>query len=154
LGYNLKVTEMQAAVGVEQLKKLPDFTARRKENWTYLKNGLSDLSDKLILPEPAENADPSWFGFLITVKEGSGLSRNVIVRFLEDNKIQTRLLFSGNIIKQPCFDDIRDTGAYRVSGSLDNSDRISRDTFWIGVYPGMNKGKLDHMIEKIHEAVK
>ena len=153
LGYNLKVTEMQAAVGVEQLKKLPEFTARRKENWEYLKKGLSDLSDRLVLPEPAENAEPSWFGFLITVKHGSGLDRDRIVKFLEKNKIQTRLLFSGNITRQPCFDEIRATDAYRVSGDLSVSDSITKNTFWIGVFPGMTKGKLDYMIQKIHEAV-
>ncbi len=153
LGYNLKVTEMQAAVGVEQLKKLPDFTARRKENWEYLKKGLSDLSDRLVLPEPAENADPSWFGFLITVKHDSGLDRDRIVQFLEKNKIQTRLLFSGNITRQPCFDEIRNTADYRVSGDLSVSDHITKNTFWIGVFPGMTTGKLDYMIQKIHEAV-
>ena len=152
-GYNLKVTDMQAAIGVEQLKKFPDFIRIRRENWQYLREQLAVLEDKLILPEPAENAEPSWFGFLISVRPESGLDRNIITRYIEAHNVQTRLLFSGNIIRHPCFDEIRGTDAYRVSGSLAVSDFIVNNTFWIGVYPGMTKEKLDYMIQVIKEAV-
>lgn len=152
-GYNLKVTDMQAAVGVEQLKKFPVFIEARRRNWTRLREGLEDLSDRLILPEPAENSEPSWFGFLITVKEESGLERDKITRYIEEHNIQTRLLFSGNLIRHPCFDQIRGTDAYRVSGGLEVTDSIMRNTFWIGVYPGMTDEKLDYMIRVIKQAV-
>ena len=156
LGYNLKVTDLQAAIGVEQLKKFPSFIERRKHNWKYLKDRLMERrADKyLILPEPCENSDPSWFGFLISVKDGCRRSRNEAVRFIEDHNIQTRLLFSGNLIKHPCFDDIRGTDAYRVAGSLDNTDFIMEHTFWVGVYPGMTDAMLDYMAEIITEAVR
>jgi CDP-6-deoxy-D-xylo-4-hexulose-3-dehydrase len=152
-GYNLKVTEMQAAIGCEQLKKFPEFIQHRKNNWKYLHDALTPLEDKLILPEPAENSDPSWFGFLISVRPGSGLDRNKVTSYIESHNVQTRLLFSGNIIKHPCFDEIRNTDAYRVSGQLTNSDFIMNNTFWIGVYPGMTKEKLDYMIQVIRESV-
>lgn len=149
-GYNLKSTDMQASVGCAQLKKLPKFVEVRKENWNYLREHLEPISNKVILPEAVENSDPSWFGFLMTVKEDAGFTRDEFVQFLEAHNIQTRLLFSGNYIKHPCFDEMRasQTG-YRVVGTLDNTDRIMRDSFWIGVYPGMNKEKLDYMIELI-----
>ena len=153
-GYNIKVTDMQAAVGVEQLKKFPDFIKARKANWSYLKDNLKRLSDKLILPEAEPDSDPSWFGFLISVKPETGLNRNAVTRFIEDHNIQTRLLFSGNITRHPCFDQIRNTDAYRVVGSLDNSDFIVNNSFWVGVYPGMTKEKLDYMAEVISDAVK
>lgn len=145
---------MQAAVGVEQLKKFPGFIKIRQQNWKYLKEQLHDLSDVLILPEAAENSEPSWFGFLISVKPESGLDRNKVTRYIEEHNVQTRLLFSGNIIRHPAFDQIRGTDAYRVAGGLKNSDFIVNNTFWIGVYPGMTKDKLDYMIEMVHEAVK
>ena len=152
-GYNLKITDMQAAVGCAQLKKLPSFVERRRQNFTRLFDGLRDVQDKLILPTPCENSRPSWFGFLITCK--AGVDRSQIVKHLEDNKIQTRMLFSGNLIKHPCFDELRASGmGYRIVGSLDNTDRIMNDTFWIGVYPGMTDNKIDYMIEKIHEAIR
>ncbi|MCR5209559.1 MAG: lipopolysaccharide biosynthesis protein RfbH [Lachnospiraceae bacterium] len=153
-GYNIKVTDMQAAVGVEQLKKFPDFIKARKANWKYLKDNLSGLSDRLILPEAEPDSDPSWFGFLISVRPETGLDRNDVTRFIEDHNIQTRLLFSGNITRHPCFDQIRNTDAYRVVGSLDNSDFIVNNSFWVGVYPGMTKEKLDYMIEVISDAVR
>ncbi len=153
-GYNLKVTEMQAAVGVEQLKKFPEFIRIRQQNWKYLREQLDDLKDVLILPEAAENSEPSWFGFLISVKPESGLSRNKVTRYIEEHNVQTRLLFSGNIIYHPAFDQIRGTDAYRVIGDLHNSDFIVNNTFWIGVYPGMTKAKLDYMVQMVHEAVK
>ncbi len=152
-GYNLKATDMQAAIGVEQLKKLPDFIRRRRENWQRLRDALtaSGAEDKLILPEAAPNSDPSWFGFLMTVKEGT--SRNKVTRFLEERNIQTRLLFSGNLIRHPCFDDIRGSDAYRISGSLEVTDRLMHDSFWVGVYPGMTDDMLDYMAKSILEAL-
>ncbi len=153
-GYNLKVTDLQAAIGVEQLKKFPEFVKCRKKNWAKLREMLDTVSDKLMLPVPAENSDPSWFGFLISVKPESGLKRNDITEYLEKHNIQTRLLFSGNLIKHPCFDTIRDTDAYRVSGTLENTDFVLENTFWIGVYPGMSDEMLEYMAQKIIEAVK
>lgn len=154
-GYNLKVTEMQAAVGCAQLKKLPEFIKKRQGNWKYLREKLDDLSEYFILPEPAEKAKPSWFGFLLTVKPESGISRDEVVKYLESRGIQTRMLFAGNLIKHPCFDEMRETGAgYRVAGSLANTDRIMRDTFWIGVYPGMTEPKLRYMSDMLHMSVK
>ena len=152
-GYNLKVTDMQAAVGCSQLDKFPEFVKKRKYNWKRLHAGLSPLQDKLILPKPVEGSDPSWFGFLITVKDNAGKSRNEITRFLESHNIQTRLLFSGNIIRHPCFDPIRDSDAYRVVGSLENTDRIMEKSFWIGVYPGMTDEKIDYMVRMIKDVL-
>ena len=144
---------MQAAIGCEQLKKFPSFIERRKHNWQRLREALLCVEDKLILPEKCENSDPSWFGFLISVREGCGLNRNDITRYIEDKNIQTRLLFSGNLIKHPCFDQIRDTDAYRVSGSLEVTDYIMNNTFWVGVYPGMTDEMIDYMANVIIEAV-
>lgn len=152
-GYNLKVTDLQAAVGVEQLKKFPSFIERRRYNWDRLRKALACVEDKLILPEPTENSIPSWFGFLISVREDSGLDRNKVTRYIEDHNVQTRLLFSGNLIKHPCFDQIRGTEAYRVAGSLDTTEFIMNNTFWVGVYPGMTDEKLDYMAKVIIEAV-
>lgn len=152
-GYNLKVTDLQAAVGVEQLKKFPSFIERRKHNWTRLHAALEDIQDKIILPEPAENSDPSWFGFLISVRPETGLNRNDVTKYIESKNVQTRLLFSGNIIKQPCFNEIRGTDAYRVVGSLENSDFVVNNTFWVGVYPGMTDAMIDYMAQVIKEAV-
>ena len=152
-GYNLKVTDMQAAVGVEQLVKFPSFIERRKHNWARLKEALAPIKDKVILPEPAENSDPSWFGFLITVPEESGKTRNEVTRYIEDHNIQTRLLFSGNLTRHPCFDQIRGTDKYRISGDLTNTDYIMNNTFWVGVYPGMTDEIIDYMASIIIEAV-
>ena len=152
-GYNLKVTDMQAAIGVEQLKKFPKFIERRKHNWERLHKNLEDVQDKIILPEPADNSDPSWFGFLISVRPETGLKRNDITRYIEGKNVQTRLLFSGNIIKQPCFNEIRDTDAYRQIGDLKNSEFIINNTFWVGVYPGMTDVMIDYMAQVIKEAL-
>ena len=152
-GYNLKVTDMQAAVGVEQLKKFPSFIERRIHNWNRLHKALECVSDKLILPEPAEGSIPSWFGFIVSVRPESGLKRNDVTSFIEKHNIQTRLLFSGNIIRHPCFDDIRGTDAYRVSGSLDTTDYVMNNSFWVGVYPGMTDEMIDYMARVIIEAV-
>ncbi|MBQ5345076.1 MAG: lipopolysaccharide biosynthesis protein RfbH [Acidaminococcaceae bacterium] len=153
-GYNLKVTDMQAAIGCEQLKKFPQFIERRRHNWDRLYKALEDVQDKLILPEPAENSRPSWFGFLISVRPESGLDRNKVTRYIEEHNIQTRLLFSGNLIKHPCFDQIRGTEAYRVVGDLANTEFIMNNTFWVGVYPGMTNEKIDYMAKVIREAAK
>ncbi len=152
-GYNLKVTDLQAAIGVEQLKKFPSFIERRRHNWARLRAALEGAQDRLILPEPAAGSEPSWFGFMISLREGSGLDRNAVTRFIEEHNIQTRLLFSGNLIKHPCFDAIRGTDAYRVSGGLENTEFIMNNSFWVGVYPGMTDEKLDYMASVILEAI-
>ena len=153
-GYNLKVTDMQAAIGCEQLKKFPAFIECRRHNWERLYRELEDVQDKLILPEPANHSKPSWFGFLISVSPESGLKRNDITRYIEKHNIQTRLLFSGNLVKHPCFDQIRGTDAYRVVGDLDNTEFIMNNTFWVGVYPGMTDEMIDYMAKVIREVVK
>lgn len=151
-GYNLKATDMQAAIGCAQLEKFPSFVERRKYNFARLHDALLDTQDKLILPEPSENSDPSWFGFLITCKPG--VDRNAVVRFVESKGIQTRMLFAGNLTKHPCFDEMRKTGeGYRIVGDLSNTDRIMRDTFWVGVYPGMTDQMIDYMADTIRSAI-
>ena len=152
-GYNLKATDMQAAIGCAQLEKMPEFTARRKYNFNYIRKGLEDVQDKFILPEKCPNSDPSWFGFLITCKDG--VDKNKVVQFLENNGVQTRMLFGGNMTKQPCFTEMKkENKGYRIIGELKQTDRIMNNTFWIGVYPGMTDEKLDYMIEKLKESVK
>ena len=154
LGFNLKVTDMQAAIGCAQLGKLPEFIAARRRNWALLRTGLADLQQVLILPEATANSEPSWFGFLLTVKEQAGFTREQIVNHLETHGVQTRMLFAGNLLKHPCFDELRASGeGYRVVGDLTNTDKITNQTFWIGVYPGMNEAKINYMIEKIREFV-
>lgn len=151
-GYNLKATDMQAAVGCAQIVKFPTFVERRKHNFARLKEALKGLEEKIILPVAAENADPSWFGFLITCK--AGVDRNEVVKRIEEKGVQTRMLFAGNLIKHPCFDEMRKAGeGYRVVGELTNTDRIMNDTFWVGVYPGMTDEKIDYMAKVIREAV-
>lgn len=147
-GYNLKATDLQAAIGCAQLEKFPGFVEKRKQNFKRLYDGLTDVQDKFILPEACENSDPSWFGFLITCKEG--VERNKVVRYLEDSGIQTRMLFAGNLIKHPCFDQMRkEKKGYRVVGKLMNTEIVMERAFWIGVYPGMTEEKIDYMIESI-----
>lgn len=146
-GFNLKATDLQAAIGCAQLEKLPSFVEKRKTNWKYLYDGLKCVQNKLILPEPVENGNPSWFGFLITCQQG--VDRTELVRKIENEKIQTRALFAGNITRHPCFDQIRGTDAYRVVGDLSTTDRIMNDSFWIGVYPGMAEAMLDKMVSVI-----
>lgn len=152
-GYNLKVTDLQAAIGVEQLKKFPGFIERRRHNWERLHKALESVQDKIILPGPVANSKPSWFGFLISIKPESGLSRNDVTRYIESKNVQTRLLFSGNVIRHPCFDQIRGTDAYKVVGNLTNTDFIVNNTFWVGVYPGMTDAMIDYMAQVIREAV-
>lgn len=151
-GYNLKVTDMQAAIGCEQLKKLPYFVKRRRHNWNRLYNALECMQEKLILPEAAPNSNPSWFGFMMTVQ--NGIDREQVVRYVEQKGVQTRMLFSGNLIRQPCFNQMRETGyGYRVVGDLRETDRIMKDTFWVGVYPDMTDEMIDYMAKVICEAL-
>ncbi|GFO60911.1 lipopolysaccharide biosynthesis protein RfbH [Geomonas silvestris] len=151
-GYNLKVTDMQAAIGCAQLEKLSGFVAARRANWQFLRDGLSGLADRFVLPEPTENSEPSWFGFLLTVRKEAGFSREEVVNHLERKGIQTRMLFAGNLIKHPCFDEMRQSGAgFRVVGELKETDRIMNDTFWIGVYPGMKPEMLEYMVATLKE---
>lgn len=153
LGYNLKVTDMQAAIGCEQLKKFPSFIKRRQHNWMRLHKALECIKDKIILPEPADNSKPSWFGFLISVRPESALKRNEVTGYIESHNIQTRLLFSGNLIKHPCFDQMRGTDAYQVVGNLDVTDFVMNNSFWVGVYPGMSDEMIDYMAQVIIDAV-
>lgn len=153
-GYNLKLTDMQAAIGCAQLEKLPHFITARKRNWKLLRDGLAHLSDVFILPEPTKNSDPSWFGFLLSIKEKAGFAREQIVNHLEANGVQTRMLFAGNLIKHPCFDELRTTGkGYRIVGELKNTDLIMNQTFWVGVYPGMTDEMLEFIITIIRRFV-
>ena len=151
-GYNLKATDMQAAVGCAQLAKFPTFVEKRRHNFDRLRAALEEVEDKLILPEPCPNSKPSWFGFLLTCREG--VDKNKVVQYIEDHGVQTRMLFAGNIVKQPCFDEMRASGkGYRVVGNLAVTDRIMKDTFWLGVYPGMTDEKIDYMVKVIKEAL-
>lgn len=151
-GYNLKATDMQAAIGCAQIDKFPSFMNKRNNNFRVLLDGLQFLSNKLILPEACEDSDPCWFGFLITCKEG--IERKHIIQYLEDNGIQTRMLFAGNLVKHPCFDGMRHKGTgYKIIGDLKNTDYVMRNSFWLGVYPGMSESMLSFMIEKVTEAV-
>lgn len=144
IGYNLKVTDMQAAIGLSQLKKADAFIQKRRENYAYLYQKLKSLEEHLILPEPTPNSEPSWFGFLLTLKDGSK-NRNKLTAYLEDNKIGTRLLFGGNLTKQPAYKNTN----YRIHNNLENTDKIMSDSFWIGVWPGLEKEHLDYVLEKI-----
>ena len=151
-GYNLKATDMQAAVGCAQLKKFPSFVKRRRHNFERLHEALTSVEDKLILPVAAENSNPSWFGFCITCRDG--VDRERVVPYIESKGVQTRMLFAGNLLKHPCFDEMRATGeGYRVVGNLDNTDKIMTSTFWVGVYPGMTDEMIDFMAKTIIEAV-
>lgn len=154
-GYNLKVTDMQAAIGCAQLEKFPGFVKARQKNWEILRKGLGHLEDFFVLPEATPNSDPSWFGFLLSVREGVGLTRDQIVAHLELKGIQTRMLFAGNLIKHPCFDEMRQSGeGYRVVGLLEKTDYVMNQTFWVGVYPGMSEVMLEFMISEIDRYVK
>lgn len=145
-GYNLKATDLQAAIGCAQLEKLPGFTVRRQANFDRLRVGLEGLEQHLILPEPTPGSEPSWFGFLMTLRDGG---RNDFACYLEENRIQTRNLFGGNLTRQPCFGDLEEGRDYRISGDLKNTDRIMNDSLWVGVYPGMTEPKIDYMIRTI-----
>jgi CDP-6-deoxy-D-xylo-4-hexulose-3-dehydrase len=146
-GYNLKITDMQAACGLAQLDKLTFFIQRRRENYTYLRSRLETLTDFLELPEPTPNSNPSWFGFPLTLKHEAGVTRVELTRFLDDNKIGSRLLFAGNLLKQPYFKDIE----YRVVGDLTNTDITMNYTFWLGVQPALTFEQLDFVADKLEE---
>ena len=151
-GYNLKATDMQAAIGCAQIEKFPSFVEKRRHNFDRLRQALAGTEDRLILPEAAEHSRPSWFGFLLTCKEG--VDRNRLVQYVESRGVQTRMLFAGNLTKHPCFDEMRACGSgYRVAGELANTDRIMKDTFWVGVYPGMTDEKIDYMAKVIQEGL-
>lgn len=151
-GYNLKASDMQAAIGCAQLEKFPKFVEARKRNHARLKEALAGLEEYIVLPEAAPNSDPSWFGFLVTCKEG--VDRRAVVEALEDAGIQTRALFAGNLTKHPCFDEMRETGeGYRIVGDLHVTDSIMENTFWVGVYPGMTDAKIDYMADTIRKIV-
>jgi CDP-6-deoxy-D-xylo-4-hexulose-3-dehydrase len=153
-GYNMKATDMQAAIGCAQLDKLPAFTEARKRNWKHLREGLADLDKYFVLPESTQGSDPSWFGFLLTVRPGADVSRDSIVDFLESKHIQTRMLFAGNLIKNPCFDEMRKAKkGYRVVGELMNTDLTMSNTFWIGVYPGLVIDQLNYMVESLRDYI-
>lgn len=151
-GYNLKMTDLQAAIGCEQLKKLPAFIVSRRKHWEQLYNALEKADEKLILPVPASASSPSWFGFAISVRPETGLKRNDITDYLEKHNIQTRLLFSGNLLRHPCFDQMRGGDGYRIAGNLKETDFVMNQTFWVGVYPGMKEEMIDYMALKILEA--
>ncbi|MBN1679589.1 MAG: lipopolysaccharide biosynthesis protein RfbH [Anaerolineae bacterium] len=150
IGYNLKVTDMQAAIGVAQLKKLPHFIDVRRQNWQTLRDALEPLEEFFILPEATPNSTPSWFGFLITVRDTAPFSRNALVQYLNERKIGTRLLFGGNLLRQPAYAGI----PHRVVGDLAVTDTIMNQTFWIGVYPGLTPAHIMYMIETLHAACK
>lgn len=150
IGYNLKATDLQAAIGNEQIKKIPSFIEKRRENWVYLRSGMLDLEKYFILPEATYRSNPSWFGFVLTVREPKQISCADLMRWLEEKKIGTRKLFAGNILKQPAYQNIE----HRVVGQLNRTDYVMENTFWVGVHPSIGKLELDYMIEKIHEYVK
>lgn len=151
-GYNLKATDLQASIGCAQIDKFPSFVERRRHNFDRLRAGLSGTEDRLILPEAEKNSRPSWFGFLLTCREG--VDRNRLVQYVESRGVQTRMLFAGNLTKHPCFDQMREEKeGYRIVGNLENTDRIMTDTFWVGVYPGMTDEKIDYMAKVIKEGL-
>jgi CDP-6-deoxy-D-xylo-4-hexulose-3-dehydrase len=150
IGYNLKLTDMQAAIGVAQLQKLPGFIEARKRNWTLLREALSDLQDFLILPRPTDHSDPSWFGFAVTLREDAPFNRNELVEYLENRCIATRLLFAGNLTRQPAFQGVN----YRVSGELINTDAIMHRTLWVGVYPGLTETMIGYVAGAFHQFVR
>jgi CDP-6-deoxy-D-xylo-4-hexulose-3-dehydrase len=150
IGYNLKLTDMQAAIGVAQLKKLDDFVARRRSNFAYLHAALEPLSDVLILPEPTPGSDPSWFGFPITVRPDAGITRDEVTVRLESRGIRTRLLFGGNLTRQPAYTDV----PFRVVGDLVNADVIMNDTFWVGIFPGLDQSMLGYLADELVEAMR
>lgn len=155
IGYNLKVTDMQAAIGCAQLEKLPSFIEARRKNWQMLRDGLDELKDIFVLPEATDSSEPSWFGFLLTLGEEVDFTRDDIVTYLEKNGVQTRMLFAGNLLKHPCFDEMRAIKqGYRIVEKLKNTDIIMNQTFWIGVYPGMNEEMIRYMIKSIRGFVR
>lgn len=154
MGYNLKTTDMQAAIGCAQLEKIESFAAARRKNWKLLREGVADLEDYFILPEASKNSDPSWFGFLLSVRSGKEGERKRLVQTLEAKGIQTRMLFAGNFLRHPAFDQLRaQPNRYRTIGELKNTDFVMNNSFWLGVYPGLTESMIHYMVEQIHEAV-
>ncbi len=152
LGFNLKATDMQAAVGCAQLARFPSFVARRRENFAFFARELADLAEFFHLPEAAADSEPSWFGFLLTVREGAPFTRDQAVRFLEDRRIQTRALFAGNLLRHPCFDALRGSGrGYRTVGNLKNTDAVMERSFWFGVYPGLTGEMAAYVAQSLHD---
>ena len=147
IGYNLKATDMQAAVGVAQLRKLPSFIEKRKRNFALLYEGLKKYEEVLLLPEKTPNGDPSWFGFIITIRDGAPFTKNDLVEYLETHKVATRMLFSGNILRQPAYQNIPS----RTVGELKNADKIMNDTFWIGVYPGIDQARIEYVLAQFDD---
>jgi len=147
VGYNLKMTDMQAAVGCAQLDKLPEFVEKRRHNFDFLYQHLQDLQDVLVLPEATQNSEPSWFGFLLSVREDAPFTRNALVQYLEENRIGTRLLFGGNLVRQPLYKGLK----YRVVGELANTDRVMQTAFWLGVFPGLTEEMLSYTVSKIRD---
>jgi len=161
LGFNLKVTDMQAAVGVAQLQRLDGFTAARRRNWAFYREALADLADVLILPEPTDGTEPSWFGFMVTVREGAPVSRDDLVRGLESRKIQTRMLFAGNLVRQPAMTELareaRRAGRpppFRVAGELSGTDAVMSRALWVGVYPGLTEPMRNWVVQSFRELCK
>lgn len=151
LGYNLKVTDLQAAVGTAQLEKLPEFVARRRENWAFLRRALEPLEGQLLFQEAGAESRPSWFGFLMTVRPESTVSRDEMVSHLEAHNIQTRPLFAGNLTRHPCFQNLREGVDYRIAGTLEVTDQVMNHSFWVGVYPGMERKMLEEIVARITE---
>jgi CDP-6-deoxy-D-xylo-4-hexulose-3-dehydrase len=147
LGYNLKSGDIQAAIGLAQLDRLDEFIEIRRKNWNRLYQGLADLAEFLILPIATENSEPSWFGFAITIRDSSPVTRNQLIQELDSRKIATRLLFGGNLLRQPAFIGT----PQRVVGDLKNTDIVMNDTLWLGVWPGLNDSMIDYVIESVHE---
>ncbi|GAV22604.1 lipopolysaccharide biosynthesis protein RfbH [Carboxydothermus pertinax] len=153
LGYNLKMTDLQAAIGVAQMDKLDYFIQKRKENWKLLKEGLNDLEEYFVLPEPTENSDPSWFGFMITIRDKKKLTRKYLVEKLENCGIQTRMLFGGNLLRQPCFIELKVEKEYKVVGDLVNTNYVMNNSFWIGVYPGITEEMIKYIVQQIKKII-
>lgn len=150
VGYNLKMTELQASLGINQVKRLPQFVQARKENWEFYREAFTDLEEYFVLPEANQNSNPSWFGFMLTIKDGVPFDRRQLVTFLEENKIGSRMLFAGNLVRQPAYQGVK----YRVSDTLKTSDRVMDKGFWLGVYPGITASMREYVAEKMFEFIK